>query len=115
MALNAQDLQRMVTHWLGCRPNGYLGSDYGSGIADILQTPLNSGGANALIAKLRDDIAIMAQLPKDALNLYSEVSGPDMVTLFFDVAGSFVRLDDVPGIGVSGASGADAARAFTVQ
>ena len=95
MAITAQDLQEMVTHWLGCRPNGYLGSSYGSGLQDLLQTPLSGGGADALIAKLRNDIAVMAQLAPDTLNVYSERVGVDKLKLFFEVAGTFVQIDAV--------------------
>jgi hypothetical protein len=93
MAITADDLQAMVTHWLGTPPNGYLGSGYGSGVRDILQQPMSAGGADALIAKLRSDIAIMGELPQEALNLYSTPSPPDRVDLFFEVAGNFIRLD----------------------
>ena len=93
MAITADDLQSMVSHWLGTRPNGYLGSGYGSGVEDLLQTPQAAGGADALIAKLRADIAIMGQLPSDTLNVYAEQRGPDGLALFFEVAGNFVRID----------------------
>lgn len=96
MAITATDLQEMVTHWLGCRPNGYLGSGYGSAIPDVLQTPLAGPNADAAIAKLRDDIAVMAQLAPGALNLYAEQDGPDRLNLMFEVAGSFVRVDTPP-------------------
>lgn len=83
----------MVTHWLGCPPNGYLGSGYGSGVQDLLQTALSGGGADALIAKLRSDIAIMAQLPASSLNVYAQPSGVDRNDLFIEVAGTFVKID----------------------
>jgi hypothetical protein len=93
MAITADDLQAMATHWLGTRPNGYLGSGYGSSVQDLLQTPLSAGGADALIAKLRSDIAIMGQLPADTLGIYAEPYGPDKLTVHLDVAGRFIRLD----------------------
>lgn len=93
MSITADDLQAMVTHWLSCPPNGYLGSAYGSGVNDLLHTPLGSAAANALLAKLRTDIAVMAQLPEDALNVYTERQGPDQLTLYFEVAGSLIPVD----------------------
>lgn len=96
MAITASDLQEIVTHWLGCRVNGYLGSGYGSSVPDLLQTPLAGPGADALLAKLREDIAVVAQLRPDQLNVYAEARGVDRLDLTFEVAGNFIRLDDVP-------------------
>ena len=92
MTINAQDLQGMVSHWLGCPPNGYLGSGYGSGVQDLLQTPLNGDGADALIAKLREDIAIMGQLPQAALNVTADREGPDTLRLYFQVVDALVPI-----------------------
>ena len=85
----------MVSHWLGTRPNGYLGSGYGAGVEDLLQTPQAAGGADALIAKLREDITIMGQLPSDSLNVFAEQRAPDGLLLYVEVAGNFVRIDGV--------------------
>lgn len=92
MTIAAQDLQGMVSHWLGCPPNGYLGSDYGSGVEDLLHTPLESGAADALVAKLRTDIRIMGELPESDLEVLAASSPPDRLTLFFQVAGALVAL-----------------------
>lgn len=93
MSVTAEDLQAMVTHWLGCPPNGYLGSGYGSGIQELLQTPLSGGAADRLTAKLREDIAIMGQLPQGALDVQGEEVGPDQLKLYFQVAGALVPID----------------------
>lgn len=92
MTINAQDLQGMVSHWLGCPPNGYLGSGYGSGVSDLLQTPLNGEGADSLIAKLREDIAIMGQLPQAALTVQADREGPDTLRLYFQVVDALVPI-----------------------
>lgn len=93
MALTATDLQGMVTHWLGCPPNGYLGSGYGSALQDLLQTPLSGGAADAVLRKLRDDVPVMSQIPEDSLNIFAQNEPPDGLRLFIEVAGSFVRVD----------------------
>lgn len=93
MAITATDLQEMITHWLGCRTNGYLGSGYGSSIPDLLHTPLTGPGADAQLRKLRDDIAVMAQLGPDQLNIYAEPAGVDRLNLYFEVAGNFIQVD----------------------
>lgn len=91
--ITAEDLQAMVSHWLACPPNGYLGSGYGAGVRELLQQPLGADGADALIAKLRADIAVMAQLPPGALNVYADRQGPDKLLLFFEVAGALVPIE----------------------
>ena len=93
MSISAQDLQSMVSHWLGCPPNGYLGSGYGSGVQDLLQTPLHGGAADRLTAKLREDIAIVGQLPQGALDVRGEEVGPDQLKLYFQVAGALIPVD----------------------
>jgi hypothetical protein len=94
MTTTAQDLQGMVSHWLGCRPNGYLGSDYGSGVADLLQTPTNGGAADDLITKLRTDIPLVGALPADTLGLYAQPDGPDRLRIYIEVAGGLVPVED---------------------
>ncbi len=93
MAITADDLQGMVTHWLGCPPNGYLGSGYGSPVEELLQAPLAGGAADRLIAKLRTDIAIMGRLPAETLSVYAQQSPPDKLDLFFEVAGNLVPIE----------------------
>lgn len=93
MAITATDLQEMVTHWLGCRSNGYLGSTYGSDVDRLLQSPFSAGVADALIAKLRDDIAVIGQLGPSDINIYAQQQGADKLILAIEVAGAFVLLD----------------------
>lgn len=94
-SITANDVQGMVSHWLGCRPNGYLGSGYGSGVRDLLQTPLHGGGADRLVAKLRDDVPIIAAMPADAVNVAASpaAGSPDRLDFFVEVAGTFVQMD----------------------
>lgn len=95
MALNAEDVQDMVTHWLGCPPNGYLGSDYGSDVNRLLQAPFAAGEADALIAKLRTDVPLLGTLPSDVANLYAQQQSVDKLLIGIDVAGTFVLIDEV--------------------
>ncbi len=89
--LKAADLVEMTTHWLGCPVGGYLGSNYGSDLKDSLQKPIGAGFANRSLAKLREDIPIIGQLPGDALNMYAVPAGPERVNIAIDVAGSWVE------------------------
>lgn len=97
MTIAAQDLQGMVSHWLGCPPNGYLGSDYGSATEDLLHTPLRGGAANALVAKARTDIPILSVLPEGAVSVLAEPQGPDKMRLYFEVAGALLPLPEPAG------------------
>jgi hypothetical protein len=94
MTLTADDVQGMVTHWLRTDPNGYLGSGYGAPVADLLQTPMASGRAEAFLDKLRTDVPILAQLPEDAVNLYSRPREPDRIDFFIEVSGALIRVGD---------------------
>ena len=69
--LTTNDLTRMVSHWLGCPPNGYLGQSYGSDVKAILQSPMASGLADGLIAKCRQDIPLLGLAQPGTLNVYS--------------------------------------------
>ena len=92
MAINGSDVQGMVTHWLGCPPNGYLGSGYGSAVQDLLQTPQSGPAADSLIRKVRQDIPIVGNLDGSSVNVYAKTAGADGLDLFFEVAGNLVPI-----------------------
>jgi hypothetical protein len=92
--ITARDLAGMVGHWLGCPVNGYLGSDYGTDLKALLQTPLAAGLADGLIAKARQDIALLAASPPDTVNVYAAQTALDEQTIYFEVAGELVAVND---------------------
>ena len=96
MSITASDIQAMVTHWLGCPPNGYLGSGYGSAVQDVLQTPAVGPAVDELIAKLKDDVPVLALLPAGAVNVYAGAESIDRTRLLIEVAGALIPAD-VPG------------------
>jgi hypothetical protein len=93
MEITGQDLQDMARHWLGTRPNGYLGSAYGSDLERLLQMPASAGLADQLIAKLRADISVMAQLSADQLFVGWYQEGADKLFLTLEVSGQSVLLN----------------------
>lgn len=95
MTLTAKDLQGMVSHWLGCPPNGYLGSGYGSSVQDLVQSPLGGPEADQLINKLRADLPAVGALPESAVGVFAERDGPDRLTLFVQVGAAAVPLGAV--------------------
>lgn len=93
MPTTAEDIQAMVTHWLGSPPNAYLGSSYGANLDGLVQSAMSTAAADAVIAKLRDDIPVLAQLPPDQVELLGEQVGPDQIRLAIGVAGSVVLVN----------------------
>ena len=85
--ITAQDIQRMITHWLQTPPNGYLGSDYGSDAKSLLQKALHSGVADAFIEKMKKDLPILSVIPQKNIGLYSIPEPPDKLRLFIAIDG----------------------------
>ncbi len=90
--MSKNDLSDMIRHWLATLPNGYLGGGYGADLKALLQTPMTTGVADSLLAKMRIDIPLVAALPASALNIYAVDSGPDKRTIYIDVAGEMIPL-----------------------
>jgi hypothetical protein len=86
------DLIDMIRHWIATPVYGYLGSGYGADLKAMLQTPMSTGIADSVLAKLRVDIPLVASLPASALNIYAVDEGPDKRTIYIDVAGEMIPL-----------------------
>lgn len=83
----------MVTHWLGCPPNGYLGSDYGADVKSMLHTPMSSPAADDLIAKCRLDIPLLSVAPPGTLNVASSDVDFDRKEILFEVMGQVISVE----------------------
>ncbi|MCA0214705.1 MAG: hypothetical protein LCH79_16195 [Proteobacteria bacterium] len=92
--ITSADLSKMVGHWLGCPPNGYLGQGYGSDVKQILHSPMTAGYADDLISKCRQDVPLAQRVGAGAINLYTYDAGLDRKVVVFEVAGELVT---VPG------------------
>jgi hypothetical protein len=90
--ISKNDLVGMIQHWLATPPNGYLGSGYGADLKALLQSPMTTGIADSLLAKMRVDIPLVAALPSSSLNIYAVDDGPDKRTIYIDVAGEMIPL-----------------------
>lgn len=86
--ITANDLSSMVRHWLGCPVGGYLGSDYGSDVPALLQTPMNSGLVDGLIDKARIDVPLLSQA--GAVDVYAQPVGMDRLAITVAVAGELI-------------------------
>lgn len=93
--LNTDLLFRMIAHWVGTRPNSYYSSTYGAPTEDLLQKPLSSPIADAYLAKMREDIPVIAALPPGTINMYTDNDGLDRKTIYIDINGSYVSLADL--------------------
>lgn len=93
--LNTDLLFRMIAHWVGTKPNKYYGSTYGAPTEDLLQKPLSSPIADAYLAKMREDIPVIAALPPGTINMYADNDGLDRKTIYIDINGSYVSLADL--------------------
>lgn len=91
--LTPQDLSGMVTHWLGCRPNGYLGSTYGADLKSMLQSPMSSPAADDLIAKCRLDIPLLSVAPPGTINVAAVGVDFDRKAILFEVMGQMIKVE----------------------
>lgn len=91
--LTPQDLSGMVTHWLGCRPNGYLGSTYGADLKSMLHTPMSGPAADDLITKCRLDIPLLSVAPSGTINVASADADFDRKVIVFEVMGQSIQVE----------------------
>jgi hypothetical protein len=94
-AYNVDLLFRMVAHWLKTKPFTYLGSTYGAPTEELLQKPLSSPIADAFLAKMRDDIPVLAALPPGVINMYADSDGIERKNIYIEINGSAVSLSDL--------------------
>lgn len=88
--IGPEKVQNMVSHWLGCPPNGYFGSLYGSDIRAMLQAPQRSGLGNDFVAKMRRDIPILTVIPDGQIDIGITDSGPDRRDIVIGIGSQFV-------------------------
>lgn len=94
--ITGPELEAMVEHWLNTPVNGYMGSGYGQDIKALLQKPHSDREANALIRKLKADLAILASLSADSINIYGTPAGVDTYHIVLEVAGRRFNLSESP-------------------
>lgn len=92
--ITTSDIHLMVRHWLNTPAGSYLGSSYGSNVADLLQSPLSGIGADAVIAKMVSDIPVLSVLPDGAINIYAAQTDVDSVELVIEIAGQTISIGE---------------------
>ena len=88
--ITSADAAGMVSHWLTCPPNGYLGQPYGSDVKQVLHTPMAAGRIDDQIEKCRADIPLVSRLGPGGINVYAYDAGMDKKVMVFEVAGELV-------------------------
>ncbi len=90
--ITARDVVDMSSHWLATPENGYLGQSYGNDLKSVLQNPMAAGLADSQISKLRQDVPALQMAPPGAVNIWSEPTGVDTMTISLEVVGSMLAL-----------------------
>lgn len=90
-AVTLDRIMKMISHWMATRANNYIGSRYGSDPLSLLHQPLDTLSADAYIAKLKEDIPILAQLG-DAVNIYQQEVGNDKKRIFIEFNGQMAEV-----------------------
>jgi hypothetical protein len=95
--VTGEDLVDMVNHSMNCPPNGYLGSDYGNDLLQLLQQPMRAGLGDKVINKLFEDVPILTILPDGVVDLeLKDKAGVDSGrVLYINLAGVQVALGNV--------------------
>lgn len=93
--LNTDLLFRMIAHWAGTRLGSYYGSTYGAPTEELLQKPLSSPIADAYLAKMREDIPVLAALPVGTINMHAANDGFERKNVYIEINGSMASLADL--------------------
>lgn len=68
----ADDIKRMIEHWLATPPNGYVGVTYGRNPKELLNRPMDDDTADTLLQWMREDMSILKQLSDNDLSVAHE-------------------------------------------
>ncbi|AYA66853.1 hypothetical protein CDG62_00010 (plasmid) [Acinetobacter sp. WCHA55] len=68
----ADDIKRMIEHWLATPPNGYVGVSYGRNPKELLNRPMDDDTADTLLQWMREDMPILKQLSDNDLRVAHE-------------------------------------------
>lgn len=92
LQITAEDMQDMASHWLGCPVNGYFGDDYGNSAKSLLQSPLTGVLADGFVAKLREDVPLIARLDRNQVNIYMVDAPPDVKHIYLEIANTQLEI-----------------------
>lgn len=92
--IDSNDVRRMVDHWLKAPPNGYFAQGYGSDEKAMLLQELSADNADAFLAKLRQDIPLLANLGDDQLGIETESVGFDTLKVYLIIGNIAISLNE---------------------
>lgn len=90
--IDSSAITGMVEHWLDTPVNGYVGSSYGADIASLLFAPLSDNRADAFLAKMKQDIPVLAMLNDEQLTIQAETQGFEVVMLYLRIGSIMIPL-----------------------
>lgn len=68
----AEDIKRMIEHWLNTPPNGYIGVSYGKNPKELLNRPMDDDTADLLLSWMKEDIPVLNQLTDNQLMIVQD-------------------------------------------
>ena len=89
---NAEDVKKIIEHWLYTPSNGYIGVNYGRNLAEILLRPMTDDTAIQILQWLKEDIPLFAQLDQSQLNIMSQDIDYDKKRFFIQIGQVIIPL-----------------------
>lgn len=86
--VNSKFIWGQIDHWLGTLTNGYLGSNYGIDLKEYLHKPMGAFSGDEIIAKMRNDIPVLAAISNEDLDIYFQKVPPDKILLYIVLNGA---------------------------
>lgn len=68
----AEDIKRMIEHWLNTPPNGYVGVSYGRNLKELLHRPMDDDTADLFLSWMREDIPVLKNLTDSELQIVEQ-------------------------------------------
>lgn len=86
--VNSKFIWGQIDHWLGTLTNGYLGSNYGIDLKEYLHKPMGAFSGDEIIAKMRNDIPVLAAISNEDLDIYFQKVPPDKILFYIVLNGA---------------------------
>lgn len=90
--MNQDDIVAMIGHWLSTPKNAYWGQNYGQDLKKELLKNTTEFHADRLIAQMKNDIPLLANLSHDELGVLMQHEGFEKVKVFVQVFNVLIEL-----------------------
>lgn len=85
----------MIEHWIMTRPNGYIGSNYGAPLQELLLKSQSTNVANDFITKMKQDLPLLKTLDDSQFSIFSENVGFERKQIYLSVGDIAINLSKV--------------------